>query len=147
MHNVTNMTELSEFCETLYSTPDADEVMEHINNEDTDFEVDGVRFIHTDAIDDVLAEELASDAYVLGSFNASFLAGVTGWPEFLIKLANREGIFNEELGQQLIDGGFVKEIAEQYAQADGYGHHFNHYDFSETELEINGTMYHVFDNQ
>ena len=30
---------------------------------------------------------------------------------------------------------------------DGYGHHFNHYDFSEEELWIDGIMYHVFDNR
>ena len=41
----------------------------------------------------------------------------------------------------------IEEVQEEYARADGYGHHFNHYDFSEEEMTIAGVNYYVFDNR
>lgn len=130
------------FCENLFSTPDFREVLELIVSGDDDFEVDGVRFIRNDAIDGILAEELESDAYMLGCFNASAIADATGWPMVLIEAASDSP---EKLGQAIIDEGFVEALAEVYSNYDGYGHHFNNYDGNSEEVKFNGVDYYVFD--
>jgi hypothetical protein len=99
----------------------------------SDFECGGYRFIHKDDIDDILADELSSDEYVLGCFNARFIADVTGWPVALIEAAQK-GEQYEAIGKGIIDGGHVTELAQAYASADGYGHHFNSWDGSEEEF-------------
>ena len=58
---------------------DVREVLENFTYED-DFEVDNYRFIREDEIDAIMRDELASDAYMLGCFNAWFLADVLGCP-------------------------------------------------------------------
>lgn len=135
---------IKSFCEELFSTPDWREVVGQITEDETDFEVDNVRFIHTDSIDSIMTDELEGDEYVLGCFNASFIADVTGWPLMLIEAAQKGEAF-KEIGEALIDGGFVEGLAKAYSYADGYGHHFNSYDGNEEELNINGSMFHVFD--
>lgn len=137
---------LKTFTESLFSTPDYKEVLENVINSDDDFEVDNVRFIKSDCIDQILADELESDLYCLGCFKASFIADVTGWPEVLIEAA-QSGEAYEKLGEAIVDADVMLELAENYASADGYGHHFNSYDFSEEEITINGVDYFVFDNQ
>lgn len=137
--------QVKEFCDNLFSTPDWREVVQNIIDGDDDFTVDDVRFIKSDSIDSVLADELSGDAYVLGCFNASFIADVTGWPIALIEAAQK-GDGTEALGQAIIDCGFCEKMAEEYASADGYGHHFNSYDGGEEEETFNGVAYHIFDN-
>ena len=95
-----------------------------------DIFVGDYRFIHEDAIDDILADELSSDEYVLGCFNASFIASVTKWPIVLIEAAQKGDQF-EAIGKAIINGHFLQEMAEQYAKSDGYGHHFARYDGKE----------------
>lgn len=136
---------LKTFTESLFSTPDYKEVIENISKGESDFEIDNVRFIESSHINQVLADELSSDTYCLGSFTASFIAAQSGWPEFLIAAA-QSGEAYEELGQAMVDGLDMVCFAEEYASADSYGHHFNSYDFEEEEVCINGTYYHVFDN-
>ena len=57
---------------------DTREIVANILADDRDFEVDGYRFIHMNDIDDVQQDELSSDEYILGCFNAWFLADVLG---------------------------------------------------------------------
>jgi hypothetical protein len=137
---------VKDFCLGLMSEPCWREVVENVTSGETDFEVDNVRFISADTIDEVLAGELAGDEYVLGCFNASFIAGVTGWPIALIEAAQKDEAY-QALGEAIIKEGYTEEMAKQYASADGYGHHFNSYDGSEEELDINGTDFYVFDNR
>lgn len=134
------------FCEGLASSPDWKEVARNVVDGFDDFEVDNVRFIKADQIDSVLAEELSNDAYVLGCFNASFISQVTGWPLALIEAAQK-GEASEALGQAIINEGYCESMASGYASADGYGHHFNHYDGNDEEVTLNGVDYHVFDNR
>ena len=134
------------FTESLFSTPDYKEVLENIIDSVDDFEVDNVRFIKSDCIDQILADELESDLYCLGCFNASFISDITGWPIVLIE-ATQSGEAYEELGTAIADEDKMLELAEAYARADGYGHHFNSYDGSEEEITINDIDYFVFDNQ
>ena len=138
------LKQIHAFCDGLFSTPDWREVAGNISNEEDDFEVDGVRFIEDGAILDILADELASDEYVLGCFNADFLAGVTGVDSDVFEAMQKAEAY-EAIGKLVISMGKLEELAEQYASADGYGHHFNGYDFGEEELSVNGRLYHVFD--
>lgn len=149
MIKYSQIKEVKLFCDSLFSEPNWRDVVEKIADHDTQFEVDNVRFIRSDVILDVLTEELADDAYMLGCFKASFLADVTNWPVELIQAAQKREAF-EALGDALINEDKVTDIAEAYASADGYGHHFNSYDFGEEELTVNlehsSYTYHVFDN-
>ena len=104
-----------------------------VDNKD-DFEVGDYRFVKTDKLDNVLAEELTYDEYCLGCFNASFIASVMEWPIELVEAAQAGEAF-EALGKAIISSGKMQELAEQYAAADGHAQHFNRYDGSSyTEL-------------
>ena len=143
--NYTQIKQLKSFCESLHSQPDWKQVLKESHMGTDDFEVDNVRFIRADAIQEILEDELSADEYLLGCFTASAIAEATGWPNFLIEAAQK-GDQYEEIGKAMT-GEHVAELARIYAYQDGYGHHFNGYDFSEEELTINGFDYHVFDNQ
>lgn len=139
---------IKSFCEGLHSEPDYREVIECITGEETDFEINGVRFIHTDYILETMVEEIFSDDYSLGCFNASFIADNSSLPFEMIEACQECEAF-EAIGKGLnatMSQDEKESFCEEYASADGYGHHFNHYDFSEDELNVNGTLYHVFDN-
>jgi len=98
-----------------------------------DFEVDGYRFIHEDVIDEIMQEELKNDTYILGCFNANFLAEHIELSEEII-VALQEGEKYEALGEHCL--AYIEEIQEAYRDADGFGHHFAHYDHHEYELDI-----------
>lgn len=137
------------FCEGLFSEPDWKEVIAALDSEEDDFTVDGVRFIAERAIDQILADELEGDEYILGCFTSWAIAEATGWPIALIEAAQK-GEAYEEIGKAM-DKEHIYELGQILKQHDGYGHHFNSYDFSEEELDvIIGTvgekvLYHVFD--
>ena len=135
---------LKNFCNDLFSQPDFKEVITlAVVDQEVDFEVNNVRFIASDSIDEIQQDELKSDLYCLGCFNALFLSQVTGLPCGLIEAAQNGGAY-EDLGKVLVD--YIEDIQEEYSLADGYCHHFNHYDFSEDTIVINGIEYLVFDN-
>lgn len=114
------------------------ELIEKIESEDdTDFELAGARIIHRDFIDKVQQDELLADLYVLGCFNANFLADYLPISQSAIVAIQKAEAF-EALGE--ICKNYIEEIQEGYAAADGYGHHFNRYDFSEIETD----HYYVF---
>ncbi len=138
-----DLKNLKTFCESLHSLPDWREVVENLESDD--FEVDNVRFIADDVIADVLADELGNDEYVLGCFNASFLSEVTGINSDVFEAMQKAEAY-KAIGKLVISLGKLQELAELYARYDGYGHHFNSYDFSEEEVTINGRLFHVFDN-
>jgi len=90
-----------------------------------DFEVNDYRFIEDSVISDIHEDEIGSDLYTLGMFNADFLSGVTNIPYKVFKALQSAEAW-EEIGEMVEE--FVPEIAEEYARLDGYGHHFAHYD-------------------
>lgn len=108
-----------------------------------DFEYNGFRFIHENDIDDTLEDELSSDTYILGCFNTSFLSDITGINQKVFDLC-QENDAQEAIGELIITGNHLSELAKKYAQYDGYGHHFSHYDHSEHTVFINGNIYFVF---
>ena len=133
------------FCDGLVSSPDWRGVVQNIVDGETDFEVDNVRFIDSDHIDRIQADEMESDSYILGCFNASAVADATGWPIALIEAAQKGEAFSE-IGDALTREQ-VEALQHIYSRADGYGHHFNSYDGSEEELGADGRLFHVFDNR
>ena len=141
---------VKDFCEGLDSTPDWRECVSHIQQGSADFTIDGVRFINSFDIDEIQQSELSGDEYIIGCFNSSVLAGVLGVPSSTIDALQKVEAF-EAIGQLVLakeDG--IEELQKEYARLDGYGHHFNHYDFSEEELSpyaTNDMHFHVFDNR
>jgi hypothetical protein len=142
--NYSTAKQIKQFCDSLTSMPDWREVLELINMGEDDFTVDNVRFIETDSIDSILEDELASDEYVLGCFNAWAIAHATDWPIALIEAAQKGEQF-EEIGKAMT-GEHVAALADILVRNDGYGHHFNSYNFGEEEFSIDSKLYHVFDN-
>lgn len=134
---------LKEFCNGLDSEPDWREVLENILDRNDDFEVSNVRFILDDSIDSIQQDELSSDLYCLGCFNADFLADYLPIDAEDIKNIQDAGAY-EAIGKMILP--VIEDVQKAYASVDGYGHHFNHYDFNEDEIFINGNLYHVFDN-
>ena len=130
---------------TLHSQPDWREVVTELAAGSSDFWSDGVRFIRYSEIDKILAEELESEPYILGCFTAWFIADATDLDLDVIEALQDAEAF-EALGKLIIKSCNMVDFAQDYASADGYGHHFNSYDFSEEELTVNGVTYLVFDN-
>lgn len=88
------------------------------------------RFIREDAIDEIQQEELSADEYVLGCFRAYFLAYVLDIDEDVIEAMQQVEAF-EAVGKLIISMDKLAEVQQEYASADGYGHHFSSYDGSE----------------
>lgn len=125
--------------------PDWREVVSYIDARENDFEVDGVRFIEDEDIKSILEDELSSHEYILGSFCPWAIADATGWPLFLVEIAQELEKY-EDLGKEMT-GEHIAELASILVSHDGYGHHFNRYDGSEEEIQIGDSFYHVFDNR
>lgn len=136
--------QLKAFCESLHSSPDWKEVLQNILDDEDDFEVDNVRFIKDSAIDKIQQDELSSDEYNLGCFNAWFLSDVTGIDTEVFEAMQKADAY-AAIGKLIISLDKLVELQQAYVSADGYGHHFNGYDFSEEVIEIDGETYHVFD--
>lgn len=139
---------LKTFCESLDSEPSWREVLQAVLYGEDDFEVDNVRFISDDSILSVMVDEIFDDNYSLGCFNADFIARNSDLNYELVRACQEAESF-EAIGKALNETMAQEEkeyFCEEYASADGYGHHFNRYDFSEEEITINGTLYHVFDS-
>lgn len=132
------------FCNNLISMPDWREVADNISDDIYDFTVNNVRFIAGGIILETLADELEAEEYILGCFNSSAIAEATGWPVALIEAA-QSGEAYQEIGEAM-SREHIERLAEIYASADGYGHHFNSHDFGEEEITVCGVTYHVFDN-
>ena len=137
------------FCEDLVSSPDYKEVIENVLSNVDDFTVDNVRFIKDTEILQIMADEIFSDNYILGCFNASFISENSDLNYALVEACQKAEAF-EAIGEALNDtlsDDQKLSFCESYVSADGYGHHFNGYDFGHEEISINGTLYHVFDNR
>jgi hypothetical protein len=140
---------LKSFCEDQHSMPDWKDVLSNLQNNEDDFTVDNVRFIADDNILSIMADDIFSDNYCLGCFNASFIASNSNLNFELVEACQQAEAF-EAIGKALndtLDQDGKESFCEAYASADSYGHHFNGYDFSESEYRFNGKLYHVFDNR
>jgi hypothetical protein len=134
-----NLKTIIEFCNE--NSIDFKTVINSILSDDNDFEVDGYRFIHEDDIDKIQCDELKSDTYILGCFNADFLADIIPIPYKAI-IAMQKAECYSELGEICED--YINEIQEEYSRLDGYGHHFSHYDGNTLEDILSISGYYVF---
>jgi len=134
-----NLKTIIEFCNE--NSIDFKTVINSILSDDNDFEVDGYRFIHEDDIDKIQCDELKSDTYILGCFNADFLADIIPIPYKAI-IAMQKAECYSELGEICED--YINEIQSEYASADGYGHHFARYDGYTLEDILSISGYYVF---
>ena len=134
---------LSEIKKIKELTDEWRNVVEQILNGEPDIQTDNYRFIDDDFIDDIMQEELGSDEYILGCFNAWFLADILNIDQDVI-VAMQQAEAYEALGKLVLSLGKIEELQVAYRQADGYGHHFAHYDHNDTEETFNGSDYHIF---
>ena len=128
---LSNIRTIKSFCEDLVSCPDWREVVSELENNSDDFEVDNVRFIADDSILSIMADEIFSDDYMLGCFNASFISENSRLNYELVQACQDSEAY-QAIGKALNDTLSQEQkesFCEAYAIADGYGHHFNHYDF------------------
>jgi len=109
------------------------EVLENMTDHHDDFEVDGWRFIACNAALDILTDELGSDEYILGCFMAGFLSDVLDIDVDVIEALQKSEAY-EALGKLILSMGKLRDLAQAYVDADGYGHHFNRWDGVEHEL-------------
>lgn len=141
-----DIKQIRAFCNDLFSTPDWREVIGNIEQGLNDFEVDNVRFINSDNIDQIQEDELGNDDYALGCFNASFLSGILEIDQDVIEAMQKAEAF-EAVGKLIKSLGKLGEVQQGYARYDGYGHHFNSYDFGMKEIKVDGQTFYVFDNR
>ena len=113
-----------------------------IVNDETDYESENYRIIHDNYIDGILADEIGCDSYILGCFSADAIADATGWPYDLIRAAQKGEAFSE-IGDAMTTDQ-IQRLAEIYAAADGYGHHFAKYDGKEYEIGTGSAGYYLF---
>lgn len=137
---------LRNFCESLDSSPDWKDVLQNMLDAEDDFEVNNVRFISEDSIDEILADELESDKYCLGCFATWALSDATGISSEVFEAMQKAEAY-EAIGKLVIDLDKVSDLAQILVKYDGYGYHFNHYDGGEEEIIFNGVNYYVFDNR
>jgi len=106
---------------------DVREMLEKLFDGEKDFEVDDYRFIQEDSIDSIMLEELSNDEFILGCFNASFLASTIEIDYDVIKSCQDCEAY-EAIGKLIKSLDKLEEVQEAYVEADGYGHHFSSYD-------------------
>ncbi len=112
---------------------DVRETIEHINDDENDFTVDDHRFIRADDIDEIMCGELEGDEYMLGCFNAWFLADILNTTTEAIEAMQKAEAY-EGIGKMVLGNNKLAELQQAYVSADGYGHHFAHYDGNEDEI-------------
>jgi len=122
---------------------DVGDVIEKIDDGEDDFTIGNYRFIHKDDIDQILEDELGDDTYILGCFNDWFIADNTDLSYDIVR-ALQDGEQFEAIGQHILDNDFLEDFAKAYSDADGYGHHFGHYDGNEIDDILPETGYYVF---
>ena len=105
-----------------------------IVDDETNYETEQYRIIDANYIHDILVSELESDKYLLGSFQAWCISDATGWPVDLIEIAQKAGEY-EKIGGNMTSGQ-ISDLAEIYANNDGYGHHFASFDLITHEISI-----------
>lgn len=134
---LTKLLKFARFANAL--SIDVREVCQNILDDEVDFEVDGYRFIHEDSIDEIMQDEIGSDEYVLGGYNATFLADATDISLEVFESMQNAGAY-EAVGKLVKDLDKLFEVQQSAVAWDGYGQHFSHYDGSEESCED----YHVF---
>ena len=119
------------------------EIIENMDNLEVDFEVGNYRFINSNDIDEIMQNELEGDTYILGCFNAWFLADILEIDQDIIEGFQKQEAY-DSLGKLILSMDILEELQQEYASQDGYGHHFSHYDHSENIIILNNNQYYIF---
>ena len=127
------------FIEWDMSRSEVEEFVENVMDGEDDFTVGNYRYINEDAIDRIMQEELSGDEWMLGNFNAWFLADVLDIDCDVIEEMQKCEAYGA-IGKLVMSMNKLEELQEKYASADGYGHHFNHWDGSEEMISFNGDI-------
>jgi hypothetical protein len=122
--------EVKGFADDGFDIDERREISEAIDNGEDDFEVGRYRFISSGAIDSILKDELLSDKYVLGCFQAWFIADITGLDIDVIEKAQEND--SMELIGALMEQ-HIDEVVDGVVSGDGYGLHFAGYDGNANE--------------
>ena len=135
--NTELLTHYADLKNLSFETDEISEILKEIQDGNRDFEAANWRFIDKDDIDETQQEELKGDLYMLGCFRAEFVANILGLPSEAIEAMQKAEAF-EAIGMLLEK--HIEELQEAYASADGYGHHFAHYDHEEHDI-FDGNYY------
>ena len=131
------------FNEMLFPRFEVEDFVESVTEGGEDFEIGNYRFIREDSIDEIMENELGGDDYMLGCFNAWFIADVLDIDMDVIE-AMQEAEAYSAIGKLVKSMGKLEDLQKAYANADGYGHHFNKYDGNQDELYIGSDTYYYF---
>ena len=122
---------------------DIEQIRDLIEGAEIDISSSHYRLISADEIDEIMTEELSEDEYMLGCFNAWFLADILGTSADAIEAMQKAEAY-EGIGKMILHKDLVHDLQQAYVSADGYGHHFNHYDGSEEKINLSGSSYYLF---
>ena len=93
------------------------------------------RIIENDCIESIMKDELSSDTYLLGCFDAWFLSDITGIPSDAIEKIQKADCY-DALGIIISNNDeMMNELVSKYISADGAGHYFSSYDGSEDDRD------------
>ena len=91
------------------------------------------RIIENDCIESIMKDELSSDTYLLGCFNAWFLSDITGIPSEAIEKIQSADCY-DALGIIISNNDeMMDSLVKKYISTDSAGHHFGSYDGSEND--------------
>ena len=91
------------------------------------------RIIESSDIEEIMKDELSSDTYLLGCFNARFLSDIMNIPmDAIEKIQNSDCC--DALGIIISNNDeMMNKLVSSYISADGARHHFSSYDGSEND--------------
>lgn len=115
------------------------ELFDNINNEESNFDVENYTFIEECGVFNIVKNMYESDTYILGCFNAWFIADNCNIPYNCVEALQKAEAFSE-LGELMLENG-IDELIEEYIRLDGAGHALNSYDGSNEEITINEVDY------
>ena len=119
---------------TNFDREESAEIMLQMRMGMDDFEEAGYRFIAVNAIDKIMQDELSNNKYMLGCFNAWFLADILDMDLEVIEALQKAEAY-EAIGKMVLRGGKIEQLQQEYVCSDSYGHHFGSYDGYEHEVE------------
>lgn len=91
------------------------------------------RIVDNNCIESIMKDELSSDTYMLGCFNAWFLSDIMNIPsEAIEKIQNAD--CHDALGIIISNNDeMLDSLVKKYISIDSAGHHFSSYDGSEND--------------
>ena len=120
-------------------------LVDSIQDSETNFEVDNYTFITEDEALKEVINMYQCDEYILGCFNADFIADFIPLDYDSIKTLQESENF-EVIGKLILNSGNLESMMEDYISLDGYGHALSSYDGNNDEITINNIDYIVYRN-